>query len=221
MTSAQALATANDRLKRRSADWFWGGILAAAGIHFALLAFWPAIGTADYAVEATVLETVEIPDEYEIPPPPSDVRRPAVPLLSKDLSISEDITISEVTFPENPPSELPPPPAGTGVDVSERPTFTPYEVKPDWRDRAEFARLVERKYPPMLRDAGIGGTVVLWVFIDESGTVKSTRVVEGSGYEQLDAVAREVMTEARFTPALNRDQKVPVWIRIPVTFQSR
>ena len=137
------------------------------------------------------------------------------------MNISEDITIGEVTFSENPVSDLPPPPTGSGVDVSDQPTFTPYEVKPELRNRAEFARLLERRYPPMLRDAGIGGTVVLWVFIDEQGNVRNTRVTQGSGYDQLDEAARAVMTEARFTPALNRDQRVPVWIQLPVTFQTR
>jgi protein TonB len=212
---------ANDRLKNASNNWFWIGLLAATVLHFSLLAFWPEMEAADVSFTADQLEQVEVVQEFEIPPPPEQITRPAVPVLSTDVSISEDITIGEVTFDENPVSDLPPPPTGQGVDVSDQPTFTPYEVKPELRNRSEFGRLLERKYPPMLRDAGIGGTVVLWVFIDEQGKVQNTKVTQGSGYEQLDQVAREVMAEARFTPALNRDQKVPVWIQLPVTFQTR
>ncbi len=212
---------ANDRLKSTANSWFWGGLLLAVMLHFALMAFWPEMQAEDVSFTAEQIQQVDVVQEFEIPPPPEQISRPAVPVLSTNVNISEDITIGEVTFDENPVSDLPPPPTGQGVDVSETPTFTPYEVKPELRNRSEFGRLLERKYPPMLRDAGIGGTVVLWVFIDEGGNVKNTRVTEGSGYEQLDQVAQEVMAEARFTPALNRDQKVPVWIQLPVTFQTR
>jgi protein TonB len=213
--------TANDKLKRSFNDWFWGSLAAAAVIHFLIIAFFPDMEAADVGIRSTEIQQVEFMQEFEIPPPPEQIQRPSIPVLSTDVTISEDITIGEVTFSENPVSDLPPPPSGSGVDVSDQPTFTPYEVKPDFRDRAAFGRLLERRYPPMLRDAGIGGTVTLWVFIDESGVVKNTRITQSSGYDQLDEAARAVMQEARFTPALNRDQKVPVWIQIPVTFQTR
>jgi protein TonB len=221
MPGHYAEPTANDRLKNNFNNWFWGSILAAAVLHFALMAFWPDMEAADVSYTAEQLEQVELVQEFEIPPPPEQITRPAVPVLSTDVNISEDITIGEVTFEENPVSDLPPPPTGQGVDVSDQPTFTPYEVKPELKDRNGFGRLLERKYPPMLKDAGIGGTTVLWVFIDETGSVKNTRVTQSSGYEQLDEAAREVMQQAKFTPALNRDQKVPVWIQLPVTWQVR
>jgi periplasmic protein TonB len=213
--------TANDRLKNQFNDWFWYGITAAAVLHFLALAFWPDMTAVDMSIRSTEIQQVEVMQEFEIPPPPEQIQRPQIPVLSTDVNISEEITIGEVTFSENPVSDLPPPPTGSGVDVSDAPTFTPYEVKPELRDRAGFSRLLERRYPPMLRDAGIGGTVVLWVFIDEQGNVRNTRITQGSGYEQLDEAARAVMQEARFTPALNRDQRVPVWIQLPVTFQTR
>lgn len=213
--------TANDRLKNSFGDWFWRSVAIAAVIHFLVIAFFPDMEAVDMSIRSTEIQQVEVMQEFEIPPPPEQIQRPSIPILSTDVNISEDITIGEVTFDDNPVSDLPPPPTGSGVDVSDQPTFTPYEVKPELRDRAGFARLLERRYPPMLRDAGIGGTVVLWVFIDENGAVKNTRVTQGSGYDQLDEAARAVMQEARFTPALNRDQKVPVWIQLPVTFQTR
>jgi TonB family protein len=214
--------TANDRLKADFGSRFWGSLLLAALLHFLVLALWPEMEAADVSYAADQLEQVELPREFEIPPPPEQIVRPAVPVLSTDVNISEDITIGEVRFEDNPVSELPPPPTGQGVDVSDQPTFTPREVEPELKNRAEFGRLLERRYPPMLRDAAIGGTVLLWVYVDESGRARNTRVTQSSGYEQLDALAQELMREAaRFSPALNRDQKVPVWIQMPVTFQTR
>jgi protein TonB len=213
--------SANDRLKSDFNNWFWAAIVAATVFHFVLLAFFPDMEAADVSYSSRELESVELVQEFEIPPPPEQIQRPAVPVLSTDVNIDEDITIAEVTFDENPVSDLPPPPTGQGVDVSSQPTFTPYEVEPELRNRGDFARRLQREYPPMLKDAGIGGTTVLWVFIDESGAVQSTRVTQSSGYEQLDQAAQRVMEQARFTPALNRDQRVPVWIQLPVTWQVR
>jgi protein TonB len=213
--------TANDRLKASFNNWFWGAIAAAAVLHFLVLAFFPEMQAADVSFNSRELESIEVMQEFEIPPPPEQIQRPAVPVLSTDVNIDEDITIAEVTFDENPVSDLPPPPTGQGVDVSSQPTFTPYEVKPEIRDRRALERLLERNYPPMLKDAGIGGTSVLWVFINEAGEVQNTRVTQSSGYDELDQAAQRVMEQVRFTPALNRDQRVPVWIQLPVTWQVR
>jgi TonB family protein len=218
----KGMPAANDRLKGSFNDWFWGSLALAALLHYLVLAHWPEMRAADVSIRSGAIEQIEVAPEIVIPPPPEAIQRPMVPLLSTEVRIDEDLTIPPTTFHDNPPADLPPPPRGGGVDVSDQPTFTPYEVKPELRNRAEYGRALERRYPPMLKDAGIGGTAVLWVFIDEQGAVTNTRVVDSSGYDQLDDVAQAVMREtARFTPALNRDQRVPVWIQIPVTFRTR
>lgn len=221
MPSGFGYNTANDRLKSSFGNWFWGCVALAAVIHFAMLAFWPEMETADVSFSSEVIEQVEIMQEFEIPPPPEQIARPAVPVLSTDVNISEDITIGEVTFEDNPVNDLPPPPTGETVDISENPVFTPYEVAPTMTNRDEYVRVLTNNYPAMLRDAGIGGTVRVWVFIDEQGQVQDVRVTESSGYEQLDNAAVTAMQSAQFSPALNRDQKVPVWVQFPVTFQTR
>lgn len=213
--------TANDRLKNIFGNWFWGGIAGAAILHFLVIALWPDMEAADVSINSQEIEQIEVMTEFEIPPPPEQIVRPAIPVMSMDVNLSEDITIGEVTFEENPVSELPPPPSGQGVDLSEQPAFTPREVEPELSNRTEFARALERAYPAMLKDAGIGGRVLLWVFVTEQGTVGNVRVYESSGQPQLDAAAEKVMREAaKFRPALNREQRVPVWVALPVTFQT-
>lgn len=119
-----------------------------------------------------------------------------------------------------PRTDAPTPVLAPGVDLSAEPAFTPMEERPQLSNRAEFGEELKKRYPPMLKDAGIGGTVTLWVFIDEEGMVRNTRLVESSGNEQLDAVAESLLREvARFTPARNRGEVVPVWVQLPVTFQ--
>jgi TonB family protein len=46
-------------------------------------------------------------------------------------------------------------------------------------------------------------------------------VNEGSGYQELDDAALRVAGMIEFTPARNRDQAVPVWISLPITFTTR
>jgi protein TonB len=106
----------------------------------------------------------------------------------------------------------------TTEDISAAPAFTPYTVAPELRNRADVARLLERLYPPLMRDAGLGGTVMMWIFIDGSGTVRKVQVKESSGLLPLDSAAVKVSSAMRFSPAQNRDVKVPVWVALPIQF---
>ena len=80
---------------------------------------------------------------------------------------------------------------------------------------------MEREYPPLLREAGIGGTVRVFFFIDEDGRVQSRQIDRSSGHKALDDAALRVAELYRFSPALNRDQRVPVWVSVGITFQVR
>jgi len=135
--------------------------------------------------------------------------------------IDEDITIAPTTFEENPVEDLPPPPEEKAQDISAAPTFTPFTVAPSILNRDEVVRAMEREYPPLLRDAGIGGTVKVYFFIDENGQVQDTRIDQSSGHQALDDAALKVANIYKFSPALNRDKKVPVWVSFPITFQVR
>jgi protein TonB len=213
--------TANDRLKKSWDNWFWGSIMAAVLVHFAVFQFWPNMSADDVSFAATDMEAIELPPEIEIPPPPEAISRPATPVIA-EAEVAEDITIAPTTFEDNPVSDLPPPPDNSGeADLSAAPTFTPYTVAPDLINRTDVSRALEREYPPLLRDAGIGGTARVWFFIDEEGRVQDRRLDESSGHAQLDEAAMAVASLMRFTAALNRDKKVPVWVAFPITFQVR
>ena len=106
-------------------------------------------------------------------------------------------------------------------DVGAGVRFTPYTVAPELRNRDEAARAIRASYPEMLRNAGIGGTVLLWLLIDEEGRVLRTEVKESSGHAALDDAALRAAPKMRFSPALNMDRKVKVWVQIPVEFHTR
>ena len=101
------------------------------------------------------------------------------------------------------------------------PTFTPMTVRPEIKNKAQVIRAMEREYPAILRDAGIGGRVVVWFFIDETGRVRDKRISQTSGHVGLDEAALTVADTYEFTPALNRDKKVQVWVQFPITFEVR
>ncbi len=212
--------TANDKLKRTFSSWFWGSMIAATLAHGATFAFWPELTAEDVSFEAEELEAIELPPEIEIPPPPQQISRPATPVMAT-AEISEDITISPTTFEDNPIEDLPPPPEEAPTDLSAQPTFTPFTVAPSILNRNQVVQAMTREYPPLLRDAGIGGTVQVYFFIDEEGSVQDYRINESSGHQALDDAALAVADVYRFTAALNRDKKVPVWVSFPITFQVR
>jgi protein TonB len=214
--------TANDRFKSGFGNWFWYSVAGAAVFHLALFAVFPDLSSADVSTSNSALEAIEIPDNIEIPPPPEQIARPATPVVGS-AEIDTDITIAPTTFDANPIDNLPPPPsASTGdADISRAPTFTPMTVRPELLNRDAVSRSLVRNYPPLLRDAGIGGSPVVWFFIDESGNVVKTQLSKPSGYPALDEAALNVAKEMKFSPALNRDKKVQVWVEIPVVFTAR
>jgi protein TonB len=106
----------------------------------------------------------------------------------------------------------------TGEDISAAPAFTPYTVAPELRNREEIGTLLQDMYPRLLRDAGIGGRVIMWIFVDANGQVRNTRVNMTSQLPELDSAAVRVSRRMQFRPAQNRDVRVPVWVSIPVVF---
>lgn len=107
------------------------------------------------------------------------------------------------------------------ADLMQAPTFTPYTVRPDLVNEREVQQALAREYPPIVRDAGIGGTVNVHFFIDDEGVVQRVLVAQTSGHEALDSAALRVARVFRFSPARDEDEPVPVWIAIPITFQTR
>jgi TonB family protein len=109
--------------------------------------------------------------------------------------------------------------AGGAKEVTPLPVFTPFKVYPGIRNREAVVRVLEREYPPALRDAGIGGTARMAIRLDEEGRVRDVALEGASGHDALDRVALRAVDIMEFTPALNRDQRVSVWVSLPVEFR--
>lgn len=159
-----------------------------------------------------MVETFDIPptQQMEAPPPPS---RPSIPVESDEEEIAEDITIEETTL-ESFAWEAPPPPPSDEPIIR----FIPYDEPPVPVGGLE-ALMRNVRYPPIAREAGIEGTVIVQAFIDARGRVTQTVVAQSLPGTGLDEAAVEAIEGTRFKPAKQRDRAVGVWMTIPIMFK--
>lgn len=216
--SSALWASANDRFKSRSEDWLSIGVIAAVLFHGALFALFPEMSALDLAFTPEEAEVVVLPPEVEIPPPPPEIRRPATPRVAEN-PLTDEVPQPKTGFEDNPVGELPPPPAG--ARPSDVPAWIPRDTEPRLTNGREVERVLEERYPSVLRESGVGGTVVLYVFVSEEGEPVRSQVLRSSGYPMLDAAAADVVERMEFSPALNRDRPVGVWVTQAVEFRSR
>jgi len=214
-----SLPTANERLKRSSEAWFWRGLVLAVLIHVGVFSLVPAT-TAAAAGEDPAETSLMAPPMAPLPPPPADIVRPAAPKVS-DAVIDDHVTITTNTDWETGASALPPPPPSTPTQEPRYEAFVPSMTAPRILNRDEVEAAMRQHYPPILRQAAIGGTVDVLIWLDEQGVVQQARVAEEGPYPALDAAALLVVEVMRLSPALNRDRAVPVVVRVPVVFTAR
>lgn len=209
--------SANERFKNSYRLVGALAVFVSIAVHYVAFEYFPKIRAADFDLIPEVLAAVELPPEVKIPPPPRAIVRPARPRVSESV-LDEDITIAATTFEENPASELAPPPPSREIDPSDHPVYVDRDTEPRLLNGPEMLRLLARLYPSALKQAGIGGEVMLWVWVDEGGNPTKSQISQSSGRDQLDDAALAIVSSMRFSPALLRDQPVGVWIAQPISF---
>jgi periplasmic protein TonB len=77
------------------------------------------------------------------------------------------------------------------------------------------------RYPAALFQQRISGTVLLQLFVDETGKVAkdSTRVQESSGYPALDSAALAAVPQLHYAPALRNGTPIAVMFTQPIHFR--
>jgi protein TonB len=94
------------------------------------------------------------------------------------------------------------------------------EEQPALSNSSEVQRQLARNYPPLLRDAGVVGTVTLRMRVLEDGHVDPESIsVESSTHDAFADAAKRVVEKMRFRPAKVGGHPVKVWVTLPVTFQ--
>jgi len=94
------------------------------------------------------------------------------------------------------------------------------EVQPQLASPREAQRLLERNYPPILRDAGVTGHTTVVLVIDKNGQVQPGSVeVRESTHDAFRDAAIRAAEHFRFRPARVHGQPVAVVISIPIDWQ--
>lgn len=150
-----------------------------------------------------------------------DPASPEPPLVEGQTPKTPKITPSVSPPPEAPLPEDPTPERHTMEHMIKAPTFTPYTQPPDITNRSDVTAALQEAYPKELREAGIEGTAQVWFFIDAEGVVQRLQINKSSGDPDIDAAALRVASVVQFSPALNRDEPVAVWISLPISFITR
>jgi len=77
------------------------------------------------------------------------------------------------------------------------------------------------KYPRVARKRGYQGTVILEVLVNQEGKVEDLRLFRSSGYTVLDRAATASVKNWLFEPGMRGDEKVEMWVKVPVRFRLR
>ncbi|MGD1844328.1 MAG: energy transducer TonB [Salibacteraceae bacterium] len=102
--------------------------------------------------------------------------------------------------------------------------FVPVEEMPQYPggEKALYAFLAKHlKYPAIAREAGIQGTVFIQFIIDKDGNVTKVTTARGKNVYLDKEAERVVKMFPKWSPGKQRNNPVPVGIRIPVKFKLK
>jgi len=77
------------------------------------------------------------------------------------------------------------------------------------------------KYPALARRRGFQGNVVLEVLVGPVGNVIELHVLSSSGYPILDRAAKSSVKNWTFEPGMRGQEKVEMWVRVPIRFELK
>ncbi len=75
------------------------------------------------------------------------------------------------------------------------------------------------QYPALARRRGYEGTVLVEALVSRDGSVRDLRLTRSSGYSVLDRAAMASVKEWFFEPATINEEKVEMWVKVPVRFR--
>lgn len=213
------------------------GLLIAAAIHGTALGAYYGLPLL-FPEEEEPTVTVRIMKYSELGPPPSLTNQSAAPAVAvsapavrPSVGIPVPVPDAEVSPEQSFASQeemaqaVGPIGEGTGtggevvfeqdIKIEEDgppPDFVSFEKEP------VAIKKPSPTYPEIARKAGLEGTVWLKVWVDKEGKVRKA-VVQKSDAEIFNQAAIDAATQWVFTPALQQNGPVSVWISIPFRFK--
>lgn len=167
--------------------------------------------------EQEIVEMEEIIQTRQIETPPPPPRQP-VPVEVPNDQIIEDVTIDIGELDLGGSLDMPPPPPPPPAEEEpEEDFFVVVEQMPELiGGLGELQSKI--RYPEMARRAGIEGRVHIQFIVNERGEVENPVVVRGIG-GGADEEALRVVSQAKFTPGMQRGRPVRVQYSLPIFFR--
>ena len=203
------VAVANVEFKKGYTKYLRNALFIALGIHFLVFYFTPQFEFKPYVLREEYFEAIELPEQFDIPPPPQEVAQPAIPLeAAEGEEVDEEADIAPTTFDDI--ESLPPPPPPPSEQAQE---FYAFDEPP------VLIKYVSPSYPDLARQAGIEGTVLLRVLVSEDGKVMSANVLQSDVTPMMEKAAVEAAKQFRFKPAKQRTVPVKATMMVPIRFK--
>jgi len=161
-----------------------------------------------------IIQMEDIPETRQIqrPPPPP---RPAVPIETESDDVPDDVTIetTDLDF-DQAPVDLPPPPPPGATDAPEE-----EEILEFWKveEKPALKKNVKPKYPEIARKAGLEGKVFVKFMVGRNGRVQQVQVLRGQEIFRQSAI--DAVMQFVFSPAMQNDKPVNVWMTQAITFK--
>jgi protein TonB len=199
-------ATAHVKFKEGYNRYMRNAFFVAIVGHVLMVALTPKITYKPFVL----LEAVELPTSFELPPPPKEVAAPVVPIEAAegeeaDADAGDIAPTSFANLDALPPP--PPPPSETAQE------FYAFDEPP------VMLKFVNPKYPDLARQAGIEGTVLLNVLVGTDGKVLQVSVIQSDVTPAMEKAASEAAKQFLFKPAKQRTVAVKARVAIPIRFK--
>ncbi len=180
-----------------------------AAIVFAMLAF--LVLPREFVVQAYKLKKSIESITETLPPTLTEFEKPAEPAkpAAVPVAAASEAEVTAQTIE-----------ATNQVEVIRQTEETDIPVVPFWKVevKPKPINIPVPTYPEMARTAGIEGQAVVEALVDVDGAVADARILKPSGNASLDQAAVDAAMKAKFSPAMQRDKPVRVWVSIPFRF---
>ncbi|MCK4236803.1 MAG: energy transducer TonB [Candidatus Krumholzibacteria bacterium] len=203
------VAVENVKFKRGYSRNLRNSLYAAIVVHLLIFYFSPPFEFKPYVLREEYFEAIDLPEQFDIPPPPKEIEQPAIPIeAAEGEEVDEDADIAPTTFDRI--DELPPPPPPPSEQARD---FYAFDEPP------QLIKFVNPRYPELARQAGIEGTVLLRVLVGEDGKVLSASVIQSDVTPAMEKSAIQAAKKFRFRPAKQRTVPVKAAMAIPIRFK--
>jgi protein TonB len=214
------------------------GIIAAVAIHVMMVLGYYLYQYVSPDEERAITVTYHPHRGIQLPPPPSIFQNDAIlpvqislPAVKPTFGIPVAVPDPEVSPDQTIPTQgelshdVAPVVAGKGGDAEVGLYIPPEDVaepKPDEfvavQHEPVSVKQVVPVYPELARKINLEGRVFVKALIDKEGRVKKTIIVK-SDADIFNEAAMNAAMQFVFTPAIQNDRAIPVWVMIPFHFR--